>query len=601
MCYQSMRMMKALNHANNWTQKKQFGRGRPTVVIPFEFVAKVIPLIPGRTSMSRRELYIQEFNKILAGDHSGIKLVDIPVPERRLQAPAGGSQEYDSDDDTDLYSPNSVGEAAGGAGGAAAAPAAVPAIQVAAPVRLSDMPAASVTAGKGAAGRGDAGGAGSRFDPSVKRYGSALCVFNERTVFKYIPFGHENDGYEFEVYRKLDDGGVYARCSDLLDTVCNLQQGEGSKVKLVILVIACFCLAHIDVLQLFSELCTPGMVPRHFDLNKVVYYRICNKDTELRARFISIHDVIPLMDLLPDEWIDDDTRRSVCDAVKKFLGFRKASELAGKGTSGVKSAPFSTHDHGDGYYDDSGEDSPVYGAGPGPAPKPPVIAPAPVVAPVPAPVPVAAPAPAPVVAPVPAPVPVAAPPVVGSISLAPDDDDEEALDDEAAPAPVAPVPAVDNDAAPVGPVAAPASAALDDGAAPAPAALDDGAAPAALDNGVAPAALDDGAAPVAPPAAVAQALVSQVSDGGQGVLAQVLSAAKNEMGRKRVITEETFDIAKRFAHAKLESETQANKRQRVDTTVALINKLVDIRTADGLTDEDRALAASCVHDLLRNP
>ena len=368
-----------------------------------------------------------------------------------------------------------------------------------------------------------------------------------------------------------------------------------------------FPLAHIDIFQLFSELCTPGMVPRHFDLNKVVYYRICNKDTELRARFISIHDVIPLMDLLPDEWIDDDTRRSVCDAVKKFLGFRKASELAGKGTSGVKSAPFSTHDHGDGYYDDSGEDSPVYGAGPGPAPKPPVIAPpplpAPVVAPVPAPAPVVAPAPAPapVVAPVPAPVPVAAPPVVGSISLAPDDDDDEALDDEAAPAPVAPVPAVDNDAAPVGPVAAPA--ALDDGAAPA--ALDDGAAPvappAALDDGAAPAALDDGAAPVAPPAAVAQALVSQVSDGGQGVLAQVLSAAKNEMGRKRVITEETFDIAKRFAHAKLESETQANKRQRVDTTVALINKLVDIRTADGLTDEDRALAASCVHDLLRNP
>ena len=332
------------------------------------------------------------------------------------------------------------------------------------------------------------------------------------------------------------------------------------------------------------------MVPRHFDLNKVVYYRICNKDTELRARFISIHDVIPLMDLLPDEWIDDSTRRSVCDAVKKFLGFRKASELAGKGTSGVKSAPFSTHDHGDGYYDDSGEDSPVYGAGPGPAPKPPVIAPAPVVAPVPAP--------APVVAPVPAPVPVAAPPVVGSISLAPDDDDEEALDDEAAPAPVAPVPAVDNDAAPVGPVAAPAPAALDDGAAPVapPAALDDGAAPVAP-----PAALDDGTAPVAPPAAVAQALVSQVSDGGQGVLAQVLSAAKNEMGRKRVITEETFDIAKRFAHAKLESETQANKRQRVDTTMTLINKLVDIRTADGLTDEDRALAASCVHDLLRNP
>ena len=334
------------------------------------------------------------------------------------------------------------------------------------------------------------------------------------------------------------------------------------------------------------------MVPRHFDLNKVVYYRICNKDTELRARFISIHDVIPLMDLLPDEWIDDSTRRSVCDAVKKFLGFRKASELAGKGTSGVKSAPFSTHDHGDGYYDDSGEDSPVYGAGPGPAPKPPVIAPAPVVAPVPAPVPVVAPAPASVVAPVPAPVPVAAPPVVGSISLAPDDDDE-ALDDEAAPAPVAPVPAVDNDAAPVGPVAAPAPAALDDGAAPVapPAALDDGAAPVAP-----PAALDDGTAPVAPPAAVAQ-----VSAGAEGVLAQVLSAAKNEMGRKRVITEETFDIAKRFAHAKLESETQANKRQRVDTTMTLINKLVDIRTADGLTDEDRALAASCVHDLLRNP
>ena len=358
------------------------------------------------------------------------------------------------------------------------------------------------------------------------------------------------------------------------------------------------------------------MVPRHFDLNKVVYYRICNKDTELRARFISIHDVIPLMDLLPDEWIDDSTRRSVCDAVKKFLGFRKASELAGKGTSGVKSAPFSTHDHGDGYYDDSGEDSPVYGAGPGPAPKPPVIAPAPVVAPVPAP--------APVVAPVPAPVPVAAPPVVGSISLAPDDDDE-ALDDEAAPAPVAPVPAVDNDAAPVGPVAAPAPAALDNGAAPAalddgaaPAALDNGAAPAALDNGAAPAALDNGAAPVAPPAALDDgaalavlddgaapvappAAVAQVSAGAEGVLAQVLSAAKNEMGRKRVITEETFDIAKRFAHAKLESETQANKRQRVDTTMTLINKLVDIRTADGLTDEDRALAASCVHDLLRNP
>ena len=366
-----------------------------------------------------------------------------------------------------------------------------------------------------------------------------------------------------------------------------------------------FPLAHIDIFQLFSELCTPGMVPRHFDLNKVVYYRICNKDTELRARFISIHDVIPLMDLLPDEWIDDDTRRSVCDAVKKFLGFRKASELAGKGTSGVKSAPFSTHDHGDGYYDDSGEDSPVYGAGPGPAPKPPVIAPPPLPAPVVAP----APAPAPVVAPVPAPVPVAAPPVVGSISLAPDDDDEEALDDEAAPAPVAPVPAVDNDAAPVGPVAAPA--ALDDGAAPA--ALDDGAAPAALDDGAAPvappAALDNGAAPVAPPAALDNgaapvappAAVAQVSAGAEGVLAQVLSAAKNEMGRKRVITEETFDIAKRFAHAKLESETQANKRQRVDTTMTLINKLVDIRTADGLTDEDRALAASCVHDLLRNP
>ena len=84
------------------------------------------------------------------------------------------------------------------------------------------------------------------------------------------------------------------------------------------------------------------------------------------------------------------------------------------------------------------------------------------------------------------------------------------------------------------------------------------------------------------------------------VLQQVIDAAQRETGRKRAIAEESYEITTRFARAKLESDTRANQRKRAETVLMLVDKLVQVRTVAGLTDEDRSIAAGHVHSLLRD-
>lgn len=159
--------------------------------------------------------------------------------------------------------------------------------------------------------------------------------------------------------------------------------------------------------------------------------------------------------------------------------------------------------------------------------------------------------------------------------------------EDQAPAPMAVDGSVALVVADAAPVPAPAA---DLAVAPAPAAdLVVAPAPAAADLAVAPAVAADLA--VAPaPAAPAEG----------GLLSEVLEDARRESGRKRKISEEAYDVASRAARARLAVEMAECRRKEAETVSQLLGTLVQVRTAQGLTDEDRALAAERVRSLLRN-
>ena len=314
-----------------------------------------------------------------------------------------------------------------------------------------------------------------------------------------------------------------------------------------------------------------------------------------------MYDAIGLIDLIEDECIDGEARNRLKRALKGYLFGKHTVHQSpardtpvsgvGKGTTGVKAASGATQV-------DSRDASPVLTS----TSKLATQVPSPDGSDKSYPEPTSPSQPISVLAPA---------PVGGdnAAALAPapvGGDNAAAL----APAPVggdnaaalAPAPVGGDNApalAPVGGDNAPALAPVgrDNAAALAPAPVGGDNAPALAPVG------GDNAVVIAPAPVEADAAGGMEGDDRNSsarVLQQVIDAAQRETGRKRAIAEESYEITTRFARAKLESDTRANQRKRAETVLMLVDKLVQVRTVAGLTDEDRSIAAGHVHTLLRD-
>ena len=198
--------------------------------MPFKFAARAIGLIPGRPTNMVRNMYIEEFSKLASGDFSGIGLVTMSV-EKSIDGDDSGDEVSDTPSynllrKAPIEGNSGAGASASGAGasGAGASGAGISGSAFEGQVRVGPPP---MTAGKGAAGRGDASGAAGGAGHFVKRVGSSQKVFSTMNAYRQIFVGPREGN--IAVYKDLSLC-EYIRCTELIEVGCDLLGDEASKV-----------------------------------------------------------------------------------------------------------------------------------------------------------------------------------------------------------------------------------------------------------------------------------------------------------------------------------------------------------------------------------